>query len=327
MDWTLHIVVVSGIQWQEIYKKTTDASQYVHVADQRREMIFARENIDIALDSGVGVSTWVNGDPQVSSTRVSYEYTRQYKAAFGTGYGSRPRSTCLDSINSYRDKRLNARAHPSPLIADSEIAQHQYYSASKQRSCILQMRLESILHNLTNDVSCVAERLNPTTMQVLSALLTKQIATTGNSLFSFCNGLHVDKCDAMNEAWKELIFGAETEWKRNMMGDFAGVSFPTTCGYQHVWRKRSLMKKFDVRHHFVMPGMGLAVALEDSICHHFMGGAFSHCTSFCVLATILPRRSTNKPSWVTLMIFSEYLRGEARPTPGPLVRMPLCLTF
>ena len=43
-----------------------------------------------------------------------------------------------------------------------------------------------------------------------------------------------------------------------------------------------------------MPGMGLAVALEDSICHHFMGGAFSHCTSICVLETILPRRSTTQ---------------------------------
>lgn len=37
--------------------------------------------------------------------------------------------------------------------------------------------------------------------------------------------------------------------------------------------------------HFVMPSMGLGVLLNDSVCHHFMGGAFPHCTGVCVLSS------------------------------------------
>ena len=286
IEWTLNVVIVSAKKWKNILAASRDASQYVHVQSRQCEVIFSRDDKASISNNGVTVSHWIKGDPQVSATRVSYEYTAQYAATFGTGYGSRLRSTCLDSVNSYRDKRFSSRSHPSPLIHDADIASHQYYSSAKQRSCLLQMKLETILHNLTSDVSSVAARLNPHVMSVVSGLSTKLIATTGRTLYSFCNGLHVDSCDVMSKDWKNKIFVTEEgkilDWHR-MYKKFPDCSFPTTCGYQHVWREESRSKQFSVRHHFVMPGMGLAVSLEDSICHHFMGGAFAHCTSLCVL--------------------------------------------
>ena len=286
IDWTLNVVLVSAKKWTEIRRASRNSSQYVHVQCSNCEVIFTRDDIRSIRQNGVTVSHWIKGDPQVSATRVSYEFTSQYEATFGTGYGSRIRSMCLDSINSYRDKRFSSRAHPSPLIHDADVARHQYYSASKQKSCLLQMKLETILHNLTSDVSSVAARLNPHVMSVVSGISTKLIATTGTTLYSFCNGLHVDSCDLMSTDWKRKIFKTEedgvSDWHCHHKR-FRDYSFPTTCGYQHVWKDDRHAVHFSVRHHFVMPGMGLAVSLDDSICHHFMGGAFAHCTSFCIL--------------------------------------------
>ena len=281
-DWTLSIVIVSKREIERICNSYYSDKCY-RLSTKRFDVLFVREEKSETLKNGVNVSTWVKGDPQVSATRVTYDYVSAYKTTYGKGYGSRIRSTCIDSVNCYRDKRFNSRAQPSPLICDSEIEKHQYFSATQQRSCLLQMKLESILHNLTHDVSCVAERLNPYMMSVTSGLSTKQIATTGLSTFAFWNGLHVDSCDVMSSRLKSSLFPKVNEpWQRKLL-DFPELSFPTTCGYQFVWKKESDKDKYTVKQHFVMQGLGVAVLLEDSICHHFMGGAFTHCTALCVL--------------------------------------------
>ena len=282
IDWSLNIVLVSQECLNEIYDKTPHKNKVLAKCGTQ-EMLFVQEHKSIARTRGVSISNWVLGDPQVSRTRVTYEYLTQYKSTYGSGYGSRMRSSCLDSVNSYRDKRFNARVHPSPLIHDRDIGEHQYFSCNKQRLCLLQMKLESVLHSLTSDVTHVAERVNPYVVKRTSGLSTKLIATTGQSLYSFCNGLHTDTCDRVNDTMKSILYPTITEEWQEKLVSFEHFSFPTTCGYQHVWKKAEDAKKYIIHHYFVMPGLGLAVALEDSIAHHFMGGDFAHCTSVCVL--------------------------------------------
>jgi hypothetical protein len=156
------------------------------------------------------------------------------------------------------------------------------------------MKLESILHSLTSDVTFVAERMNPYMVGIASGLSTKLIATTGQTLYSFCNGLHTDTCDRISEDMKSHLFPNVTEeWKKRMLS-FEHVSFPTTCGYQHVWKDADKGKKYKVIQHFLIPGLGLAISLQDSIAHHFMGGAFAHCTGICVLEEKLDDEEDNE---------------------------------
>ena len=285
VDWSLNIVLVPQKCLDEIYDSLTAKEKvFARLGEGKRkvEMIFVQERKSVTKTRGISISSWVLGDTQVSRTRVTYPYVTAYKKTYGTGYGSRVRSQCLDSVNSYRDKRLNPRAHPSPLIHDSEIGEHQYFSHHKQRSCLLQMKLEMVLHNLTTNITLVAERMNPDVVQVVSGLSTKFIATTGQSLYSFCNGLHADTCDKISSELKVELFPKPTEEIQRMLS-LENCCFPTTCGYQHVWKNKDDATKYGIQHYFVMPTLGLAVSLDDSICHHFQGGVFAHCTSVCVL--------------------------------------------
>jgi hypothetical protein len=285
IHWSLNVVLVT----QEIYMALVNGKECNRQYEAKHNgtrMLFCYEQKQVLQSRGISVSTWILGDPQVSRTRVSYEYIKQYQGTFGSGYGSRPRSSCLNSVNSYRGQRFNQRVHPTPFIYDGDIGNHQYFSSRKQQSCLMQMKLESILHNLTNDASFVAERENPLMVRVTSGMATKLIATTGQSLFAFWNGLHVDECDWINDKLKKLLFPSPTEDFQKRVLEFNDFSFPTTCGYQYVWRNEKLCSNFKVRQHFIMLGLGLGVLLDDSICHHFMGGSFSHCTGLCILESV-----------------------------------------
>ena len=124
IDWCLQIVVVSQECFDKIYNdRNSEEKHLVKLND--REMLFVQEDMAFTERNGVPVSSWVLGDPQVSRTRVSYEYVNQYRKTYGSGFGSRRRISCLDSVNWYRDKRFNARVHPSPLIHDDDIGKHQ----------------------------------------------------------------------------------------------------------------------------------------------------------------------------------------------------------
>jgi hypothetical protein len=282
VNWSLSICLVPD----EVFKVLEENCGHVPqelVHHNQRKYLFAYEKRENVLSHGVPISSWVLGDPQVTSTQVLYPFLPAYKDTYGSGYGSRPRSNCLDSVNSYRDRRFNTRVHPSPFVKDEDIGLHQYYSASKQKSCLLQMKLETILHQLANDATYVAERINPNIVRVTSGLATKLIATTGQSLFSFFNGLHVDACDKITPPLKSSVFPLKVIEEEEKMFTMADCSFPTTCGYQHVWKHSCDMMKYTVIHHFVLPGLGLGISLEDGVCHHFQGGSFSHCTALCIL--------------------------------------------
>lgn len=284
VPWSLNIVLVSKRTFEDMVSDRNKTKLRITVQSQGIGMMFSYEEKHLAVARGITLSSWILGDPQVSATRVHYEYVQQYINTYDTGYGSRIRSTCLDSVNSYRDKRFTKRAHPSPFIRDEDIADHQYFSCEKQRYCLLQMKLESVLHSLATDASSVAERANPFFVRATDRLASKLIATSGKSLFAFFNGLHVDAGDRISKTLKQKIFPDPLEdWQRRILS-FRDVSFPTTCGYQHVWKDSKMSQEYDVMQHFVMPGLGVAVILKDSICHHFMGGgAFSHCTGLCLL--------------------------------------------
>jgi hypothetical protein len=283
--WSLNVVVVSKDTFTDMLKSHNNPMQFQQEFSGR-QMLFCYEKKSITLSRGVSISTWVLGDPQVIRTRVTYEYVEEFSAAYGSGYGSRPRTCSLDSINSYRDKRFNERPHPTPFVYDGDISKHQYYSDKQQKTCLLQMKLESILHNLANDATFVAERTSPFMTGVTSGLATKLIVTSGQSLFAFWNGLHVDPCDKMNDELKKLLFPCpHEEWIKRLLV-FEGASFPTTLGYQHVWKNHSDATKYNVKQHFVKPGLGLGILLLDSICHRFMAGSFSHCTGLCILESL-----------------------------------------
>ena len=289
IHWSLNIVLVSKKTFAQLSNRSNARSHTMQHETRSNgiRMLFSYDDKMEALARGVCVSSWQKGDPQISATRVEYSFVKYLIETYGGGYGSRPRSSCLDSLNAYRAKRHSRRAHPSPFIEESEIGQHQYYSCDKQKSCLLQMKLELVLRTLTNDIRLVAERLNPLWSPKMDRFATKTIATSGQSLFSFCNGLHVDSCDNMNMFFKRLLFPYPTEPWQERLVSYSDFSFPTTCGYQHVWNSANrdiVPQEYEVNHYFAMPGLGLGMLLEDSICHHFMGGSFSHCTSVCILA-------------------------------------------
>ena len=119
IHWSLNIAIVSDDTMDSIMNQTLEGYWY-EVRNMNFRMLFTHEDKRLASSRGVVISSWTLGDPQVSNTRVSYEYVEQYRCTFGRGYGSRPRSSCLDSVNSYRDKRFSRRVHPSPFMLRSQ---------------------------------------------------------------------------------------------------------------------------------------------------------------------------------------------------------------
>ena len=303
VSWSLKIVLVTTEEYESLIVDRVK-KPHCEVVDNIRRMLFCYEDKTTTYNSGIVLSTWVKGDPLISRTRVTYDYVEFYRASFGTGYGSRQRSSCLDSVNSYRDKRFSGRVHPSPFVYDGDVAQHQYYSIRKQQYCLLQMKLETILHILTNNATFVAEAANPLVTRVTSGMATKRIATTGQSLFAFCNGLHVDSGDCLNSNKMRNLFSPFYETWMEKLLSFKHCSLPTTCGYQHVWKNSKDSELYDVNQHFVMPGLGIAVILKDSICHHFMGGSFAHCTGVCVVKSRSERFVTCRNGDVPFRIFA-----------------------
>lgn len=105
---------------------------------------------------------------------------------------------------------------------------------------------------------------------------------TRSPIFGFANASHVDNADRLWKSqmadWREKA--EKAKWLSCMkLLDYDGCCLPTTCGYQFVFRDAVI---YDVRAYFAMDGLGLAVALEDGVGHHFMGSLFSHNTCLCV---------------------------------------------
>ena len=100
-------------------------------------------------------------------------------------------------------------------------------------------------------------------------------------IFGFGNVNHVDKADKLFKSQLALwIAVAEAKkWKSVVkLLNYRGCGLPTTCGYQFAFREKASYK---VHAFFGMDGLGLAVALQDSVAHHFMGSLFSHNTCLC----------------------------------------------
>ena len=105
-------------------------------------------------------------------------------------------------------------------------------------------------------------------------------------MFAFLNGLHIDSCDIISQERRSTLFPVmdddPNKWK-DIPLEFPQLCYPTTLGYQYVWKHEEDKKRYNVVHHFVMHGLGLAIRLQDSMCHHFMAGAFAHSTGLCYL--------------------------------------------
>ena len=251
--------------------------------------MFTREKKVFSEGNGVLVSAWLSNDPLTTTNRVTFRFVEEFIDCYGVGFGSRDRSSCLDSVNCYRDKRRNPRCHPTPFVADEDIPEMQYY-AERDQHVLLQPILEKILHSLGNDATYASEKVNFWMVAIMAFLASTLIGTTGQSFFSFFNGVHVDKSESLNKRMRRLFFNHCKNPNQIRALTTTGASFPTTCGYQHVFENETEKDDFFVLHPFVMEGLRLCINLADGICHHFMGSAFSHCTSLC----LLQKRSTGK---------------------------------
>ena len=105
---------------------------------------------------------------------------------------------------------------------------------------------------------------------------------------------------------------------------FEGVSFPTTCVWQFAFRLDFIQKQFKPHHHFVLDELGLSIEIDDAICHHFMGGAFSHCTGLCVLENEREVVVNNANDWFKVFAWG---RGGGSKNAKGNIKKPISLTF
>jgi hypothetical protein len=122
-------------------------------------------------------------------------------------------------------------------------------------------------------------------LKCVSLILTGNVPSkTRTPIIGFANVKHVDKADALFKCqlavWKEIA--EMNKWSSVLrLLNYDGCGLPTTCGYQFAFANNASFHA-KVKAFFAMDGLGIAVALEDGIAHHFMGSLFSHNTCLCV---------------------------------------------
>ena len=101
------------------------------------------------------------------------------------------------------------------------------------------------------------------------------------SVSTFCNQIHRDTCDELNEEeWSSMRKFADATMRR--LFDFDGRCLPTTCGCQVVFKDSKLKRSMEVHQWFVLSGLGLAMPVENGRGINFLGSAFTHVTTVCI---------------------------------------------
>jgi hypothetical protein len=166
----------------------------------------------------------------------------------------------------------------------------------------MQPCVRKALNELSTNVFHIAQQANPYIMGLVGMMCQKQILTTGNvpkpkkkeagdvvkgshnPSFGFVNQSHIDTLDVLrpDQVAKWKLIATEKNWGSCCkILDQRNFCLPTTCGYQFTF-KDSARDSLAVKAYFGMPGLGLAMQIEDGVAHHFMGAMLSHQTCLCV---------------------------------------------
>jgi hypothetical protein len=269
---------------------------------------FGSEPCDLNDSHAIGilVSSWKR-DKRITQCRLNYSFARAALCVYGKGYGKRNVSDSI-GMNVYVQTkgRGTNRCHPSPLVADEEIAQHQYYN-QHQGDVLSTPHIRATLNNLVQGATAIAHDHNPYFMTLVGPCCSRSILTTGHipkpqgkkkkggkrTVYSLTPTTswvcfsHVDINDALTapQVRDWLAISRSRKWVQcqRFLEEADPVCLPTTCGYQFCYADDEVKDNLEVRTFFSMEGLGLAMNLEDGISHHFMGAAFSHHTCLSVI--------------------------------------------
>ena len=110
------------------------------------------------------------------------------------------------------------------------------------------------------------------------------LSTCGIKTLAFGCQDHTDPDKFRKKEKMLLLLKAKTlEQQKTILLKNSGS--PTTCGYQFVYENRTSESKDSVysgEQFFVMGGLGLAVEIQDGMCHRFLGSVFNHASSICI---------------------------------------------
>lgn len=252
----------------------------------KNHYLFGYETRDLEGTPGVLVASWTDS-PLISNPIISYDYVKAMIDVYGRGFGNRWRSHCF-GLNAFRAPRCGNATRCSPTVAKDELAEHQYFNHYLWSHPLLQPVMEKCLRKLTKNAVKLMKQLNPSLGEFAEPWCTKSIATTGllgtgptKSVPAFCNQIHRDTCDELNEEeWASMRKFADPTMRRLL--DFDGRCLPTTCGYQVVFKDSKLKRSMEVHQWFVLSGLGLAMLIENGRGINFLGSAFTHVTTVCI---------------------------------------------
>jgi hypothetical protein len=251
------------------------------------EYIFGQE-AKPGLDIGITISEWHRSTLK-EETIMTYNFFESCVCVYGLGFGSRARSKCL-GLNAYRDARTSTRPHPTPFVADEDIALHQYFNKQLQNKPLLQPMLEKSINKMAHDIKRFAESLNPGFGYLCTELCTKTIITSGTrprkygkrkSVLAFVNTSHVDSCDILTKDQMEELEKKISNDSYLRLIKLKGFGLPTTCGYQFVM-KEMYNHSYQANQFFSLDGLGIAIPISDGLRHYFYASSFAHRTCLCL---------------------------------------------
>ena len=236
-------------------------------------------------------------------SRVTYDTISLLHSVYGGGHN---RGRCNHvGLATYRNKRNTSRPHPTPSVADEDIAKHQYFSASENTFDFGQPFTECLINDLGVKATIFGQNEHPQLFRLTNESCNKTILTSGSPkyvlrksstsmnckikhieycFFSFACTPHKDDCDMLlqKELVNEIKNSCKTKYDKDLV-TIVGAGMPTTCQYLHVWNNKDDRIHYHVNSYFIYHSLGLAHELSDMTSFCFLGFAFTHCTSICYL--------------------------------------------
>jgi hypothetical protein len=248
-----------------------------------------------SVNSNVGVhvlsTTSDSSSSVLRNTQISFDTVEDIINAYGNGHD---RNRCQRmGFATYRGQRNTKRPFPRPSIASSDIPNHQYFNANENKCPFIQVSLESLIEELGQEAKSYGRREMPELFSIIEDSCDKSILTCGHpsrknsssNFMSFSCSTHIDTCDNMNQtSLRENFQSSCISPHSQLLFSRYGATMPTVCQYYHIWENnKSNMLEFDVCCSFMVNTFGIAISLVNNCSIVFLGGTFSHGTSFCYL--------------------------------------------
>ena len=264
-----------------------------HVSFGGNEYMFSSEGKDLEGCPGVLLSYWVKSK-LATTPRLSFEEAKSWIGCHGKGFGSRSEAKCV-SMNVYLDERMSKRSHPTPFVAADEVHLMQYFNKNFKQH-VMRASLLKPVNSLLNGAVSLAKQGHPQLMELIGDSCTKGIATSGSLqcggtsfeiyLYAFANTIHADGNDKLRgetlEHAKSAAEGIGSDYLKRLLS-CRGFGLPTTIGYQVIAKSGTDMADIDYSQYFCLSGLGLGVAIEHGITHHFIGSMFKHNTAVATI--------------------------------------------